>query len=127
MSFDRLAPYYHGLERLFGGSLMQRNRTRHLTAVGHCRNALILGEGTGTFLIALLKAHPHLQVTCVEQSRGMIQQIRRRLATHQLSASQVTLLTQDALAWQAGSKRYDLVVTHFFLDCFRPDQLARLV
>ena len=33
----------------------------------------------------------------------------------------------DALDWQPAKAAFDLVVTHFFLDCFREDQLRRLI
>ena len=29
--------------------------------------------------------------------------------------------------WLPSSKTYDLIVTNFFLDCFRPEQLAQMI
>jgi hypothetical protein len=33
----------------------------------------------------------------------------------------------DALDWTPPSEKFDLVVTNFFLDCFRAEQLQKLV
>jgi hypothetical protein len=31
------------------------------------------------------------------------------------------------LNWMPTDETYDLIVTHFFLDCFRPDQLGHII
>ena len=41
-----------------------------------------------------------------------------------LNAAQVEFVHADVLQWPAPTAAYDLVVTHFVLDCFRPEQLA---
>ena len=127
MNFDRLAAYYPWLEFLCAGGLMQRCRTAFLPRLNHCRNALLLGEGPGNFLTELVRHHPHLQVTCVEQSAAMIQQARRRLEADRLDLCRVTFQQMDAIDWTPSSEKFDLVVTNFFLDCFRPEQLECLV
>ena len=38
--------------------------------------------------------------------------------------SACTKVTRDALDWSPPARKYDGIVTHFFLDCFPPDQLA---
>ena len=127
MNFDPLAALYPWLETVCDGGLMQRCRTAFLPRTGHCRQALVLGEGPGKFLTVLLRQQPGLQVTCVEQSAAMIAQTRRRLVAAGRDASRVTFLQMDALDWRPPAEKFDLVVTHFFLDCFRPDQLQQLV
>ena len=66
----------------------------------------------------------------------MIAEARNNLARHQLPADRVTFIRADAMPWleqqhQQLHKRqhdeFDLIVTHFFLDCFRADQLETLV
>ncbi len=39
----------------------------------------------------------------------------------------IRFLHADALGWEPPKATFDLVVTNFFLDCFRSDQLERLV
>jgi SAM-dependent methyltransferase len=127
MSFDTLAPHYRRMERLFGGCLMQRSRAAFIAQTLHCRRALLAGEGPGQFLAALLAANAQVSVTCVEGSARMIEQARALLTRRGLCGSQVSFVQQDALQWSQRPGEYDLVATHYFLDCFRPDQLAGLV
>lgn len=127
MSFDSIAPHYHWMEHVFAGGLMQRCRTRHLDRVHDCRQALLVGEGTGRFLAELLRRNAQVRVTCVEQSAGMIAQMRRRLAREGMDSSRVDFQRMDALARSPGQEKHDLIATHFFLDCFQPAQLEQLV
>ncbi len=127
MSFDRLAPHYHWLELAFAGGLMHRCRTAFLPRTRAARHALLVGEGTGRFLAELLRANPHVRVTCVEHSPAMIEQARRRLHTENLDPARVEFHAANALDWSPPAGQYDLLVTNFFLDCFRPAQLQDLV
>jgi len=127
MNFDRLAPWYHGMECLLAGGLMQQSRTLFLPNTKNCRNALLVGEGTGRFLVELLRSNSHLKITCVEKSEIMIRQIRQRLARERLDSSRLEFKQMDVLDWTSTTGKFDLVVTHFFLDCFRAGQLERLV
>jgi hypothetical protein len=127
MNFNRLAAHYHWMETFFAGGLMQRGRLTFLSRTRHCRRALLVGEGTGKFLAELLRANPQIQVTCLENCRGMIEQMRRRLSAKKLDASRVEFQQRDALHWSSPPEKFDLVVTNFFLDCFRAEQLQRLV
>ena len=127
MNFDRLAAHYHWMEKLFAGGLMQRCRTTFLPHTKNCRHALLVGEGTGKFLVELLRANPRIQITCVEQCEGMIQRARQRLTREQLDGSRIRFQQMDVLHWTPPTRKFDLVVTNFFLDCFRAEQLQKLI
>jgi hypothetical protein len=127
MNFDRLAAHYHWMETFFAGGLMQRCRTRFLSRTSHCHQALLVGEGTGKFLVELLRLNPQIRVTCVEHCQGMIEQMQRRLTAEKLDGSRVEFRQMDALHWSPSLGKFDLVVTNFFLDCFQAEQLRRLV
>jgi ubiquinone/menaquinone biosynthesis C-methylase UbiE len=127
MNFDRLAAHYHWMETFFAGGLMQRGRLTFLPRTLHCHRALLVGEGTGKFLAELLRANPQIQVTCLEHSRGMIEQMRRRLSAKKLAGDRVEFQQMDALYWSSPPEKFDLVVTNFFLDCFRAEELQQLV
>lgn len=127
MSFDRLATFYRPMEAVLAGRILQRARTSFLAeAVGRQR-ALVLGEGPGRFLTELLRTAPHIKVTVVEQSPGMVREAKRRIEKEGLDTSRVEFLAEDALAWSPLVRRFDLIVTHFFLDCFGPEQLENLI
>lgn len=125
MSFDTLAPYYRSMEFVMAGGVLQRCRTSYLTETINSRRALLLGEGPGRFLVELLRANPRVQVTCVERSPRMIEEARRRLGESELD--RVKFVPADALTWQPPHNTFDLVVTNFFLDCFRPEEIESLV
>jgi len=127
MNFDRLAPHYHWLEIIFAGGLMQRCRTTYLTRTKFCRRALLVGEGTGRFLVELLRWHPQIRITCIEPCEGMIKQMRQRIIREGLDDSQINFQQVDVLKWTPPKEKFDLIVTNFFLDCFRAGQLQELV
>lgn len=127
MSFDTLAPVYRGLEYVLAGRLMQRCRTAHLDEAGPCRHALLLGEGPGRFLEALLLFNPRVRVTCVERSPRMVEVCRRRLESLGLDHSRVQFEICDVLEWTPSGEPFDLIACHFFLDCFTPGQIRGIV
>lgn len=106
---------------------MQRSRTAHLERTGMSRRALLVGEGHGRFLEALLRFHPTIQVTFLDSSAKMIAHTRSRLQRRGVDLSRVTFVHADLLCSELPSQAFDLVVTHFFLDCFQPAQLRRAV
>jgi ubiquinone/menaquinone biosynthesis C-methylase UbiE len=94
------------------------------------RSALILGQGTGRFLGEFLKLNQKAKVTCIDSSASMIEITRSRLQRKNLTNSRVQFIQADVLELASGSWSegpFDLVVTHFFLDCFRKDQLELLL
>jgi len=115
------------MERLFAGSLMQRCRTAFLDRVQDCRHALIPGEGPGKFLVELLLRNERITATVVEHSGGMIEQMRRRVVRGGIDPARVRFVQADALDWRPENAVFDLVATHFFLDCFPEEQLGRLI
>lgn len=115
------------METVLAGGLLQRCRTAFLQEATGCRHALLLGEGPGRFLVALLRAHPTIRITCVEGSAAMVNQASQSLRRQGLDGARVQFIVGDALVWEAPPARFDLVATYFFLDCFQPAQLDHLV
>jgi len=126
MSFDTLAPHYRWMEFVLAGEKLQRSRTAFLGEVPSARNILLVGEGTGRCLLECRRRFATAAITCLDASEGMLQQARRRLQRHDRE-TRVNFLHADILDWQPRPKTYDLIITHFFLDCFRADQLLRII
>lgn len=126
MSFDLLAPYYRPMETVLAGGMMQRCRTAFLTETKTSKRALVLGEGPGKFLTELLLANSKVTVTCIEQSPRMIDAARRSLRARRLPTERAHFEAVDALQWSGPENTFDLIVTNFFLDCFRPEQIETL-
>jgi cyclopropane fatty-acyl-phospholipid synthase-like methyltransferase len=127
MSFDLLAPHYRWMEWLLAGEKLQRCRTAHVAQLVDASKILVLGEGNGRFLVECRKAAPDAEITCVDSSRLMLRAAERRLAAHGLTADRVHFLQANALTFYPPAQTYDAIVTHFFLDCFQPEQLRGLV
>ena len=126
-NFDWLAPHYRWMEWVLAGPKLQRCRAAFLNALPAPRHALVVGPGRGRFVEELLIKHPRVRCTCVDSSRGMLEATRRRLETRGLDTSGVEFIHADILDWQAPRAEFDLITTHFVLDCFRPEQLAKVV
>jgi len=131
MSFDAIAPHYRWLEWVTAGSLLQRCRTAFLHELTDARHVLLLGEGRGRFLVELLRVNPSARFTCLDASARMLDHMRREVRRRRLPDSRLTFLKADVLADIAGvigeQGPFDVVASHFFLDCFQPDQLQRVV
>lgn len=127
MSFDRLAPHYRWMECLLAGGKLQRCRTAFIGDIPPPRRVLMMGEGNGRCLVELLRAFPAAHFMCVDASARMLECARARVQARGLSDSEIEFIHADALQWQPPPARFDLLVTHFFLDCFRAEQLAVLV
>lgn len=122
MNFDRVAAPYYWLETIVFGDQLQQARVAFVRAIDRPRRALLVGEGNGRFLAELLRAHPGLQVDCIEASGRMI-----ALAQCALGAAQVTFIQADIRAVALSRNSYDLIVTHFLLDCFSEETLPPLI
>jgi SAM-dependent methyltransferase len=127
MSFDLLAPHYRWMEALCAAGQLQRCRTALLGAIPAPQQVLVYGEGNGRFLVELCRRFPAARVTVVEASAVMIDLARARLQRAGLAGARVEFIHADALTWQPPTAAFDLIVTCFFLDCFREDQLQHLV
>lgn len=127
MSFDVLAPHYRWMEFVLAGEKLQRCRTAFLERIHGANNILILGEGNGRFLLECRRKFPAANITCVDASSGMLAQARKRLEGQGDNCRSIHFLHADALTWNPTQTGFDLIVTHFFLDCFRPEQLEKLI
>jgi ubiquinone/menaquinone biosynthesis C-methylase UbiE len=116
---DRIARWYWLLERLAFGRALERTRFEYLDEALTAGNVLILGDGDGRFTAELVRRNPTARIDSVDVSAGMLKLARRRV--------------RGVRFWEADARTmelpgtYDLVVTHFFLDCFTTDELESLV
>ncbi len=125
--FDLLAPHYRWMEIVLAGEKLQRCRAAFLHSIPAPRRALLIGEGNGRFLTQLLRAWPDTQCICVDSSASMLEKARARIISAGLGVSNVQFTHADILEWTPPSGQFDLIISHFVLDCFRPEQLEGLV
>jgi ubiquinone/menaquinone biosynthesis C-methylase UbiE len=125
VSFDPVAGPYRWLEYLSFGPWLTRCRTAQIAQLANLRHALVLGDGDGRFLARLLAAHPHMTADVVDSSEAMLRLLDQRISQSG-AQGRVCLHHADVLEWQPHGE-YDLVVSHFFLDCFFPEQVEQLL
>ena len=131
MNCDGLARWYRWLEYAGWGRELERRREQFLPEVADARRVLMLGEGDGRFLAAFLKSNPRAEVDYVDLSARMLALAAQRARTTPGTGdvtSRARFHHADARTWPLPSAGvYDLVVTHFFLDCFTTEQLPPLL
>lgn len=125
--FDAIAPYYQWIEKICAGKKMQRARLAFLSDLPIPKRVLLLGEGTGSFLVKCHQKFPEASITCIDSSNAMLHEMKKKLHRQDLSGNHLTFLHQDVLSWQPKMDHYDLIVTHFFLDCFTLNEMERLI
>jgi len=122
MNADRIARPYRWIEYATLGRALQQRRTAFLADVADACRVLVLGDGDGRFLEKLVEQNPLACIDYVDVSGRMLELARARAGT-----GRVTYHQADALEIALPERGYDLIVTHFFLDCFNEAGAARLV
>lgn len=122
-NFNFIARPYRWLEYLSLGRTLEHCRLHFLPLLLNQKRALVLGDGDGRFLAALMSANPSLHADAVDSSATMLHLLRKRSTAH---SSHLQTHHNSALTFTPTGP-YDLVVTHFFLDCLTQSDLETLV
>jgi SAM-dependent methyltransferase len=150
--FDALAGVYRWMEWLSFGPWLGICRMAFLHELTGARSAAVLGDGDGRFTARLLEASPGVRVEAVDASEAMLYALLRRAGE---DAGRVRTWHGDARAWpeeaqawpenargwpetaparpetgqiwpETGQAPFDLIATHFFLDCLTTAEVAGL-
>jgi len=119
--FNRLARVYRWMEWLTFGPFLQRCRCAFLSRLGQRRNALVLGDGDGRFTACLMRSNIGVEVDAVDASEVMLHQLASRTPAHRVRVD-----IGDARTFHPRRRDYDLIATHFFLDCFTDPEIENL-
>jgi SAM-dependent methyltransferase len=121
--FDGLARIYRWMEYASFGPWLWRCRCAFLQEITECRRGLVLGDGDGRFAARLLETNSDIEVDAVDASAAMLRALARRTRAH---GGRLRTACADARAWPARGAVYDLVATHFFLDCLTTEEVGAL-
>jgi SAM-dependent methyltransferase len=125
-NFDRIARLYCWMEYLTFAHALERCRFHFLPQLTECRTALVLGDGDGRFLARLLAINPRIKADAIDSSAAMLHLLTLRCSqSHPTAAARLQTHHINALSFEA-SHDYDLIATHFFLDCLTQDELETL-
>ena len=126
-NFDRIARIYRWMEYASLGPLLERTREEFLPRLDACRRALVLGDGDGRFTAKLLGRNAAIRVHAVDRSAAMLGLLRRNCLRVGPSADRRLHTTCASAVKVAPSRKTDLVVTHFFLDCLTQSEAQGLI
>jgi hypothetical protein len=122
--FNRLARAYRWMEWASFGPMLGACRSSFLPRLTHSRNALVLGDGDGRFTARLMRECPLIRVHAVDASSAMLASLSRACGPN---AARLTTELADLRSWQPPpATLYDVVVTHFFLDCLSTREVLAL-
>lgn len=124
--FDRIAHLYRAMEYLSFGPMLERCRFHHLPALRDSRQALVIGDGDGRFLAKLFTSNSQIRAGAVDQSPAMLRRLKTRVVRVGAQNRLATICT-DARAFEPPGANYDLVATHFFLDCLTESEAGHLI
>jgi ubiquinone/menaquinone biosynthesis C-methylase UbiE len=127
MNCDFIAPHYQALEYVSFGRALERRRFAFLSATATSRKAILCGGGDGRFLARLLRANSAVRVDFVDSSQKMVELAERRITAMGRSfRARVRFHLADLGNFDPPQDEYDLIATHFFLDCFTDSEVAAL-
>jgi hypothetical protein len=122
-NFDRLARLYRWMELFSFGPWLMICRCAFLNECLNSRRALALGNGDGRFTCRLLRENLIIRIDAVDASPAMLRALSRRARPHN---ARVRAYQSDARSLQPTNSPYDLIVTHFFLDCLSTQEVKAL-
>ncbi len=128
MNCERIARWYRWLEYAAFGKRLERCRNYYLHSVSDASKVLMLGEGDGRFLKAFTAVSMRSDIDYVDVSAAMLTIARHRLARARgTEDGTVGFFRSDVQNEPLPGSSYDLVITHFFLDCFNDQEIDRIV
>jgi SAM-dependent methyltransferase len=122
-NFNRLVRFYRWMELASFGPWLWLCRCAFLDSLADRRRALVLGDGDGRFTARLLRTNPEIHIDAVDASPAMLEALVQRAGRE---AARVRTYFVDARHWQPANPPYDLIVTHFFLDCLTTAEVQSL-
>jgi len=122
-NFDGLARLYRWMEFFTFGPWLERCRFAFLDDLAGCRRGVVLGDGDGRFAARLLGTNAKIEIDAIDVSREMLRALVKRAGP---DAARVRGFCADARERPPTQAPYDLVATHFFLDCLTDGEVRAL-
>ena len=120
LGFDRLAPIYDLMVRVFAGDAIPKSQTALIPLLDRPTRVLVIGGGTGLFLQKMCADLPHARYVNIDLSSGMLQRAILRTAA-------VVEHRHGGLEAIREEERFDLICTHYFLDLFEDRELEQVM
>ena len=119
--FDFIAPVYDWMARLVFGKAITESQTIFLNRIPAGAEILILGGGTGWLLEKISEQNKSCKILYVDASAKMIKKSKLRKTQDEVQFVQGVL--QDI----PEQRRFDVIVTNFYLDLFSDSNLKIVI
>ncbi len=120
-NYDRAAWFYEKSAKFYSTNQIRASKRFQTRYIQPDDRVLFLGAGAGED--AVMAARAGAQVTCIDISAGMLEQVQRKLDREQLTAE---LICQNAFDHQRPG-HYDVVAANYFLNVFRRDDMRAMM
>ncbi|QSE98355.1 class I SAM-dependent methyltransferase [Fulvivirga lutea] len=121
-NFNRVSFFYDWLAKLVFGRSILNSQTAFFSYLKEGDEILICGGGTGQILKELEKLNIKLRIDYVEKSKKMIDRAKEMAPLNKLD---IQFIQKDIFDVQL--KKYQIVITPFFLDVFKEENLIKLI
>ena len=120
-NYDRAAWFYEKSAKIFSTNQIRASKRFQLKHIKPGDKVLYLGAGAGED--ALMAARHGAKVTCIDISQGMLDQVKRKLESENLTAE---LICQNAYDHERF-EHYDVVAANYFLNVFREPGMIKML
>jgi ubiquinone/menaquinone biosynthesis C-methylase UbiE len=130
MDCNRIAPFYEFFEHISFGRTLERRRFAFLSKMKGSHEILECGGGDGRFIARLVDENAKATIDFVDLSSKMTELAKRRVfKALPRGCERIKFYNQDIRKFspRPECQGYDLVITHFFLDCFTDLQTQEIV
>ena len=125
MNFDLIAKHYNWMEKIIFRSDLEKVRRMNLALVKNAKSILLLGDGDGRFLEQVSLMGTDAFIVSVDSSAKMIDLSKRKLEKSALNVEFNCTKIEDFQPIE--SFKPDLIIAHFFLDCFTHDEVKLII
>jgi len=125
MNFDLIAKHYNWIEKIIFRSDLEKVRRMNLALVKNAKSILLLGDGDGRFLEQVSLMGTDAFIVSVDSSAKMIDLSKRKLEKSALNVEFNCTKIEDFQPIE--SFKPDLIIAHFFLDCFTHDEVKLII
>ena len=125
MNFDLIAKHYNWIEKIIFRSDLEKVRRMNLALVKNAKSILLLGDGDGRFLEQVSLMGTDAFIVSVDSSAKMIDLAKRKLKKSSLNVEFNCTKIEDFQP--IDNFKPDLIIAHFFLDCFTHDEVKLII
>jgi demethylmenaquinone methyltransferase/2-methoxy-6-polyprenyl-1,4-benzoquinol methylase len=120
-NYDRAAWFYEKSAKFYSTNQIRASKRYQLKHIEPGMKVLYLGAGAGED--AVMAAKHGADVTCIDISQGMLNQVQRKLDKENLSAELICVNAYD----HDRIGHYDVVAANYFLNVFRRKDMATMM